>query len=48
MKKISILICCTVVLVGCEAVKTDQHYYTKSIAGVPVHEQDYQLKIAKH
>ncbi|MEB3754840.1 NF038215 family lipoprotein [Acinetobacter sp. MD2(2019)] len=48
MKKIAFFMLCLVVLAGCEAVEKKPKYDTKSIAGMPVHEQDYQLKTAKN
>lgn len=51
MKTISIL-CVAMslfVLTGCELkqpIKTQSSYYAKSIAGVPVYPQDYQLRAA--
>ncbi|WP_308466115.1 NF038215 family lipoprotein [Acinetobacter brisouii] len=51
MKTISIL-CVAIslsMLTGCELkqpVKTQSNYYSKSIAGMPVYEKDYQLSAA--
>lgn len=46
MKQISVIMLSLFVLAGCEAIKTHEHYYTKSVAGVPVYDEDYKLRAA--
>lgn len=48
MEKISIIVLSLFLLAGCEATKTHEHYYTKSVAGSPVYDQDYRLTAANH